>query len=278
MISIRCLTASDVSVGMRLKQQAGWNQLDADWLRFLEHAPHGCFLGELDGTPVATLTTWTFDRVAWIAMVLVEASVRGRGIGKAMMTHALAYLDAQGVRSVRLDATPLGQPLYEQLGFASQFTLARHEGTLPPAGPVQGVDAGRLEDLESWAALDREVTRTQRRPMLARFFREYPGELRAVRTAAGATGFLFARPGSRALQIGPCVATAGAGPLLFRDAWHRHAGRLVYIDIPTTHATALAMASAQGLQVQRQLVRMCRGEPLREDTDKLWASSGPEKG
>jgi hypothetical protein len=33
-----------------------------------------------------------------------------------------------------------------------------------------------------------------------------------------------------------------------------------------------------GLQPQRQLVRMTRGERLTEQVEKIWASSGPEKG
>src|SRR5439155_19059347 len=56
---------------------------------------------------------------------------RGRGIGKALVHHALDFLDRQGVQSVRLDATPLGQPLYEKLGFMPEYTLKRFEGTFP---------------------------------------------------------------------------------------------------------------------------------------------------
>src|SRR5262245_62056873 len=130
------MRAGDVSLGMRLKQQAGWNQVPADWRRFRALEPEGCFVAELDGVPVGTTTTCLFGPVAWVAMVLVDEAVRGRGVGTALMTHALQFLDDCGVRSVRLDATPLGRPLYEKLGFVAQFELVRYAGTLPEAAPA----------------------------------------------------------------------------------------------------------------------------------------------
>src|SRR5438105_11990396 len=136
MIRIRRMTAADVPLGMRLKEQAGWNQTEADWQRCLDLQPDGCFVAEWNDTPVGTTTTCVFGNVAWIAMVLVDANHRGKGIGKALMNHALEYLDSAGVASIRLDATPLGQPLYEKLGFRVQFPLARFEGVLPPHDPV----------------------------------------------------------------------------------------------------------------------------------------------
>src|SRR5205823_2447734 len=93
MVRIRPMTDADLALGMRLKDQAGWNQTEADWRRFLALEPDGCFVAELDATPVATTVTCTFGPVAWLAMVLVEAAVRGRGIGTALAAHALAFLD-----------------------------------------------------------------------------------------------------------------------------------------------------------------------------------------
>src|SRR5438128_556209 len=112
-IHIRLMTAADVSFGMRLKAANGWNQTEADWHRYLDLQPDGCFVAEIDGNPVGTLTTCIFGTVAWIAMMLVDVSQRRRGIGLALMQHAIDFLTHEGVISIRLDATPLGQRLYE---------------------------------------------------------------------------------------------------------------------------------------------------------------------
>src|SRR5437764_6600293 len=99
MLHIRVMSAADIPFGMRLKQQAGWNQLEADWRRYLDLQPDGCFVAELDGQPVGTAATSLFGSVAWIALVLVDNAVRGRGIGTALMERALAFLDQRGVRT-----------------------------------------------------------------------------------------------------------------------------------------------------------------------------------
>jgi hypothetical protein len=52
----------------------------------------------------------------------------------------------------------------------------------------------------------------------------------------------------------------------------------VFVDVPAGHAGAAAAAEAQGLTVQRSLLRMVRGPAAGEDVSQLWASSGPEKG
>ena len=72
MMAIRPMREADLAAAMHLKTEAGWNQIEADWRRFIALEPDGCFVAELNGEPVATTTTCVFDSVAWIAMVLVD--------------------------------------------------------------------------------------------------------------------------------------------------------------------------------------------------------------
>src|SRR3954451_15181928 len=83
------MTAADLPLGLRLSRQAGWNQTEGDWQRFLDLQPDGCFVAEWNGTPAATTTTSHFGRVAWIAMLLVDEPLRSRGIATALLAHAL---------------------------------------------------------------------------------------------------------------------------------------------------------------------------------------------
>ena len=63
------------------------------------------------------------QRLGWVAMILVDPESRGRGIGTAIMSELLAR--TTGLASVGLDATPLGRPVYERLGFRPQGELVR---------------------------------------------------------------------------------------------------------------------------------------------------------
>jgi GNAT superfamily N-acetyltransferase len=288
------MTAADVPLGLRLREQAGWNQTEADWRRFLELWPDGCFVAELDGAAAGTAAAFVFGPVAWVAMVLVEESLRGRGVGSALMRHALDFLDRQAIRTVRLDATPLGRPLYEKLGFVAEHTLLRYAGTPGPTrergetenlAGASGFEAAGVNVLPASAAhldaivrLDRAVTGAERGRLLRRLFAEAPERWRVAEKAGEVTGYLASRPGARAWQVGPCLGGPGAGAALLADAWQRHAGQPVFVDVPADHAATVAAAEAQGLSVQRSLLRMGRGPAAGEDVSRLWASSGPEKG
>ena len=274
MIQIRIMGRDDLPLGLRLKQEAGWNQTEADWCRFLALQPEGCFVAESEDVAVATLTTCVFESVAWIAMVLVDRESRGQGIGRALMSHALEYLDGLGVRSVRLDATPLGQSLYERLGFFGEYPLARLAGVPVPSGPAQAArpfDPGLLGRVLD---LDRSATGTDRGRLIRRLAEEFPESVRTT----GRDGYLMGRPGSNAWQVGPCIAKGEAGPILLGDALSRLSDRPVLVDVPTDNLEAMALVQARGLTVRRDFLRMCRGEKVTDEPREIWASSGAEKG
>ncbi len=275
------MTADDVPFGMSLTVQAGWNQTEADWRRFLAMASNGCFVAEVDGTPAGTLTTCVMGSVAWIAMVLVEAARRGQGIGSALMQHAVAYLDGRGVPTIRLDATPLGRPVYQKLGFEDEYTVIRYGGA--PVHIPQP-DAGALrpyapEDFAAVARLDRQIAGTDRSKLLERLLAEQPDAARVVTDRGSCAGFCLLRPGTRATQVGPCLASVPhAGLRLLADALDRCAGQPVMIDIPENNTVASLFIRGTGLEHQRPFVRMYRGVPPLDAPDGLFASSGPEKG
>jgi ribosomal protein S18 acetylase RimI-like enzyme len=278
MLRIRIMVPDDLPSAISLTGHARWNQTPADWRRLLDLEPSGCFVAELNGQVVGTTTTCIFGPVAWVAMVLVDPQFRRQGIGAALMQHALHFLHERKVPTIRLDATPQGQPLYEKLGFVPEYLLNRYDGAAKGARPIIPLENALPEQWDVLIRLDQEVTGTQRRKFLVRLFAEAPEAIRVARSGQNIRGFVTARPGTNAVQIGPCIAEPDAGAALIADAFHRHAGRRVFVDVPLQNQAAVTLAEESGLTVQRQLMRMCRGPPIPEKVDQLWASSGPEKG
>ncbi len=303
MIEIRRMTIDDVLLGLKLTRQAGWNQTESDWLRFMNLEPTGCFVAELNGSSVATITTCLFGQVAWIAMLLVDAGARGRGVGTAMLKHSLNYLEGRKVKTVRLDATSAGQPIYEKLGFVPEYQLARfacrdlasppaatrcvksHRGESEPrregmapsgrTGPV--VTEATPEIFAGIIEFDKRMTGTNRAKMLSRLFEEFPEDIHALWHGDKVEGFIITRPGANAIQIGPCIAATDAGSALLADALDRCAAESVFIDIPLDNAEAVRVAESGTLRIQRYFMRMYRGERVKDNIKALWASSGPEK-
>jgi len=274
------MTVADIPLGLKLARQAGWNQIESDWRRFLFLQPDGCFVGALDGTAVATTAAFIFGPVAWIAMVLVDIDSRRKGVATALLKHALDFLDGRGIKTVRLDATAAGQPVYEKLGFVPEYPLTRYMGTAAPSPRPSALTlpptVGR--QLKAIVAFDRSMTATPREKMLARLFEESPELTRALYRDGQVEGYVTGRRGANATLLGPCIATSHAGPTLLGEALSRCAGQLVFVDVPRDNAPALEIVEKSGLTIQRHFTRMCRGARIQDHVEAIWASSGPEKG
>ncbi len=274
------MTTVDIPLGLKLARQAGWNQIESDWRRFLAMQPDGCFVGQLDEAAVATTAAFIFGPVAWIAMVLVDIESRRKGIATTLLKHALDFLDRQGVETVRLDATAAGQPVYEKLGFVPEYPLTRYMGTVQPSPSPSGLTLPPIVPLqvEEVIAFDRRMTATGREKMLARLFKESPDLTRIMARECQLEGYVTGRRGANATLIGPCIATAYAGPALLGDALNRCAGQPAFVDVPRDNTPAIEIVEKSGLTAQRHFTRMCRGVRIQDRVDAIWASSGPEKG
>lgn len=277
--TIRPMTANDIPAGLRLNSQNGWNQLARDWQRQLDLEPEGCFAAELDGQIVGTACACVFEKVAWVNLVLVDQVYRGRGIGTSLMRCVLAYLDARSIPSIRLDATPLGRPIYEKLGFEADYELKRYEGIprqINP-GPVD-VDIAGTDDLEQLARFDKQITGTRRARLIDYIHEKQLDPLLIALGGPGITAYASYRPGMRAWQIGPCLGEANACRSLLSAIAGRLTDQPVFMDVPDLHVRANVLAAELKLTPQRQLTRMTRGVRFHEQMDHYWCSFGPEKG
>lgn len=285
-LRIRSMDDNDLADGLRLKSEAGWNQVEQDWRRVLALDRAGCFVAEQAGRVVGTVVATRFptaaaETVAWIGLMLVAGDLRGQGIGRRLMERALEYCDACGVRSVRLDATPLGEPLYRKLGFRDDFLLTRHAVDAAPLLPplprteaIVSLDASRLDSIRQ---LDHCATGIDRSRLLEMLVHENPAAGRCLLQEGRIMSFLLERPGTHGRQLGPCEGDASAVRLL-HDAICRYSGRALIVDTPDSHSASREFLTRAGFTPRRPLLRMTRGPSVDEHPEQIWASFGPEKG
>jgi GNAT superfamily N-acetyltransferase len=262
---------------------AGWNQTLGDWRRFLEMEPDGCVLAEWNGSPVGTATTLRYaSEVAWIGMVLVHPGHRRRGIGRALLNHCIAWLQARGMRCIKLDATPAGKQVYDGLGFKGEWTLARREHAgLQLAKPADAlIRPWRVSDLPLIASLDAAAFGVSRE-RLAEALAPRSRVALVLETAPGrVAGYGFMRPGSRAIYLGPIVAASDEVGLQLAQALLAHTtNERVFWDIPTANTAATDWARQHGFTQQRILTRMYLGENTAPGNPRRqFAIAGPEVG
>jgi len=267
---------------MDLKRQAGWNQLPQDWQRFLALEPDGCFAGLLGpDTPAGTVTTTSYGtRFGWVGMLLVSQEFRRRGIGTKLLLHAIRHLQGKGVGCVRLDATPLGKKLYDTLGFHDEYGLERRQG----AGrelPFECVSPMNRADLDEVCDFDTPVFGAERRHMLELLQGRSP-ELCFVRRSdeGEPAGYVMARPGENACQIGPWVArTPEDAEQLLRAALTALDGRPIFLDVLPEQNEGAELVARYGFTTQRPFIRMYQGEGLHAgQPSSVYAICGVETG
>lgn len=277
-IRFREMTLADVAAGHALSRAAGWNQRADDWTLLLRGNP-GRFMAAVapDGRILGTAGAACYGRaLGWVCMVLVEAASRGQGVGRRLMEEVLARLGDMAV--VGLDATPLGRPVYEKLGFVAQRTFLRLGADALPA-PTRHGFARALEpaDLPAVFAQDREIFGADRADVLSGQFERAPAWCVAEKGAIA--GYCFGRAGEHSHHVGPVVAadTETARYLLAR-ALRAVTGRVI-VDAAADPEGWLAALHALGFREERPLVRMYRGDvPAPGRPERQYAILGPEFG
>lgn len=266
------LGPADVPEGLALSDAAGWNQTADDWRLFITQ---GRVFGLRDGGAgplVATAAALPYGGgIGWVSMVLVNPAWRHQGLATALMARCVAHLRSLGATPV-LDATPAGQQAYLRVGFEDGFALARWEGTVACAEARTSPAA----DAATVSKLDAHASGCDRGFLLADFLRR-PGS--RVCMAAGGTGFVVAREGRRATQLGPLVAEDESSALsLLQAALAGLSGR-VFLDVPERWAALRAWLEQNGFARQRSFVRMALGAaPIASVNDRLFVLAGPEFG
>lgn len=281
-------SSADLEALARQRTAQGWLRTETLLRAILTWDRGRIFLireGELDPAapdpraPIATTSAIAAWPVGVIGNVITREDYRRRGLGRIVMEGALAWLRETGVRSVWLDATEDGRPLYRKLGFTgtecSWFGYAPL-ATIDHAALAQIAGARRAalaekRALPCVAALDAAAFGGERMGFLALLLAMPNHWLYIAEDATGApAGYALVRLLDApyvGMRVGPWVArdreTAAAILLaaLAEDApWRRAmgAGELepqVFISLPGTSHDALSLfAAAAGTLVEDDLI------------------------
>ncbi len=267
---LRRLTVSDIPAAIDLSTEAGWNQTAEDWRMLIELSPQGCLAIEIGGEIVSTATLTCYGtKLAWIGMVLTRIKFRGRGFAMRLLNETLRLADEWGIESVKLDATDLGQPLYEKLGFRAEQPVERwwREGA-----SGSGVSPSQGSPGQDWRAADRDAFGADRSELLAKLAaRKAPLSVK--------NSYLLTRPGRAISYLGPsvCESPADARQLMQRALGTASPGGWFW-DLLLANKPAVAIAQELGFAPKRHLLRMVRGKDLRGKEQAIYAIAGFELG
>ena len=217
-VTVRAMRASDIAVAREMSRDLKWPHRTSDWTFLLQQGSG--VVAEQDGEIVGTTMTWSYGtEAASVGMVIVAPDCQGHGIGRTLMEAALEPLRG---RTVMLNATDEGLPLYRKLGFERVGTVLQHQGTLasvPPAElrPNERVRPMGSRDPASIADLDLAASSLDRRRLLDGLLKNARGVV--LDQDNRAAGFSLLRRFGRGFAVGPTVAPDAAGARLLIAHW-----------------------------------------------------------
>ncbi|AKP49932.1 GNAT family N-acetyltransferase [Cyclobacterium amurskyense] len=280
---IREMQVEDLNDAMRLKSEEGWNQTRFDWELFLTNNPDLCLVVIADDKVVGTVCSFSYKgKLAWIGMMLVDRMYRRKGISKKLMREVIQRLGTN--QTIKLDATPAGQMVYEQLGFVKEYSLfrwVRPQGKSQIWGfPTEEVLKIEEEDFEAILSYDKKVFGADREEVLQQLFANFPNGAFMVKRDQEIEGFMFCRPGSKFLQFGPLVATNDkVAQVLISKALAHFYDRDLVLDLAEHHANLNPWLEKCGFSKQRELIRMFIPPNAAKGTvENYYLITGPELG
>lgn len=283
-VAQRTLQESDLDAALALSQEAGWNQIAADWRLFLELGL-GIGLARDGGKLIATAAVLPHgDRFGWISMVLVTALEQRQGLASLLLRQCVDRLLQRRLVPV-LDATPAGRVVYTGLGFHDHWGLRRlfaRAAKVPQAAPTPGglvVRALAPADWPQVVAYDAAVFGADRGALLRRLAPRLPRAALIAERGGRIVGFLLGRDGRVMNQLGPLAAEDDAAAMALLARAVADVPAPLAVDVPDRHAALGDWLVGLGFAIERPWTRMVYGRTEAfDDGARLFAIAGPELG
>ena len=264
MVDLRRMTVDDLAAAHILSSEQKWPHRIEDW-EMLFGLGFG-YVVERDGDVIGTAMAWLYGSdAATLGMVIVSPKAQGMGLGRRLME---AVLNDLGDRTVLLNATDEGAPLYRKLGFEPIGPVFQHQGAafaVPMAEliPDERVRPLGAKDMPTLHGLARRATGMDRDALLDALV---PGAQGVVLTRCNEpVGFALFRRFGRGYVVGPTVAPDTGGAKALISHWlGSNSGMFCRLDIPEESGLG-GWLDELGLPCVGRVMRMVRGqEPTRD--------------
>ncbi len=278
---IRKLKLEDIPEAMKLVLAEGWNQTENDWKLFIENPDNHCKCMVVDRQLIGTATSYRFSgNLAWISMVLVDKKFRGRGFGKILTESVLAEL--KDCKSVKLDATPAGEKVYEKLGFNKEYSISRWICDSFDATVNSNPEISEIKDQDIISAIefDKNTFGARRAEIIKSFTENFSMMCRILKSEGKISGISLGRKGNRYFQIGPVSATSDSiAKELIASTLNVLKHHSVIIDVLDDKFELTNWLTELGFQRKRQFWRMYLNDnSYSGTTTQQFAICGPEFG
>jgi ribosomal protein S18 acetylase RimI-like enzyme len=208
-MNVRQMLPSDLDFAARCTAAEGWrSETRPVFEGYLAYDRAGCLVAEMPGERVGICIATSYGLYGFVGELIVVKGMRGRGIGRRLLEHAVENLRSRGAHSILLDGVPAAIPLYERTGFRRVCRSMRFTGT-PPGQAHPRVRPMRGDDLDVVGQIDRTAFGADRCFFLERRLSRQPELCRVLEDGGEIAGFIMGRRIDDFVWIGPWVVQPG---------------------------------------------------------------------
>ncbi|EJC83762.1 putative acyltransferase [Rhizobium leguminosarum bv. trifolii WSM2297] len=255
------MTPKHLDSALELSRQVQWPHRREDW-EMVQSISLGIAARQEDRLVATIMMTPYGEDAATINMVIVDAAMRGRGLGRKMLEKALAEA---GARTCYLVATQEGLPLYEKVGFAATGETVQHQGEplqVDAPAHVKWIESG---DYARVVALDRAASGHNRSALMEILLER--ARFAVIPDNGEIQAFAAIRSFGHGLVIGPVVARNDSEAKTLIDfLLAHHQGRFVRIDSDVS-TNLSGWLTERGLNNVGRGIRMRRPGPDRKQSE-----------
>jgi ribosomal protein S18 acetylase RimI-like enzyme len=219
--------------------------------------PDGWFVALLEGNLVGMVGAVNYRVFAHVGLMAVNPSAQRKGIGLTLMQFLLTKLDQQ-VPMIFLDASEVGRPLYNRLGFVAfdgsvTYRQRRSFTNEVCTSNIQAIANRDLDEIVKW---DQGIFGANRKKVFQALLDMYPQRAFLQRDTDGQlSGYIFAQKN----RIGPWVMLqrCNAGELLLTALALPYEGT-ISIVVPAVNQEAVILLQQYGFEQVRNNQRMGR--------------------
>lgn len=259
--TLRVMTPDEAPAVISMMRKIGWDHPLEQTRQNITWGGDGSFCLAFDKEIVATTIALKYsDRLAWIGLVVSDPAYQRRGFARRLMNHAMQHLSA--IESVMLDASVMGFPLYDSMGFQALYKINVYIGAAQAFDTPAAIRPMTPEDLPTIINMDCEKVGAPRPQVMNWLFQTGKGYV--VEDSGSITGYTFTRTQLDPLRL---VAWNARDPetaeqiFRFGSTLAANSGVKLHVSIPEPNVNAVDIATRYGLKFDRYVTRMVYGKP-----------------
>lgn len=261
MVFVRLMNAGDIEQATEIMDSAfGKTEGRHEELRrYLEMQPDGYLMACIQNQPVGMAGAINYKKFAYVGLVAVHINWQRRGIGSLLMGEVLKKLSSERCRVSILDATEMGAPIYEALGYRDDGTTVTFERKVGSQIPLQDhrVQVVEEKDIPDLVKFDEPLFGANRGRVFRIYQRDFPGRFLLVRDKKGrVAGFILVLNS----KLGPWAArSVEDAEVLLQAALSFEFSRPVKVLYPSWNQEGISLLEKYGFQQVSELRHMIRG-------------------